>query len=83
MRRECLLPCGCGRETGVRRDYLSEEIEVGGVEAGVNVDALAGLALARPAIFDAGEPLEIEVDGTFGAFALAQHFCVEDGDREK
>jgi hypothetical protein len=62
---------------------LSEEIEVGGVETGVNVDALAGLASARPAIFDAGEPVAVEIDGTFGACALAQHLCVEDGYREE
>ena len=62
---------------------LSEEIEVGGVEAGVNVDALACLARARPAIFDAGEALAIEVDGAFGACSLAKHSCVEDGDHEE
>jgi hypothetical protein len=62
---------------------LSEEIEVGGVEAGVNVYARAGLACARPAIFDAGQALAIEVDGAFGACALAQHLGVEDGDREE
>ena len=62
---------------------MSEEIEVGGVEAGVNVDACAGLTRATPAIFDAGQSLAIKVDGTFGACALAQHLCVEDGDDEE
>ena len=47
------------------------------------LDARAGLASARPAIFDASKSLAIEVDGTLGACALAQHLCVEDGDREK
>ena len=36
-----------------------------------------------PAIFDAGESVAIEVDGTFGACALAQYLCVEDGDHEE
>jgi hypothetical protein len=49
----------------------------------VNVDALAGLACARPAIFDTGQPLAIEVDGTFCTCALAQYLCVKDGDREE
>ena len=62
---------------------MAEEIEVGGVETGMNVDASVGLARACPAIFDAGDAVAIEVDGTFGASSFAQHFCVVDGDREK
>ena len=54
----------------------------------MKVDAFAGLARAglvrvNPAIFDSGQSFAIEVDGTFGACALAQHFCVEDGNREE
>ncbi len=37
----------------------------------------------KPAIFDAREPFAIEVDGTFGACAIAQDPCVKDGDREE
>jgi hypothetical protein len=42
----------------------------------MNVDAVPGLsgawiAWVNPAIFDAGESFAIEVDGTFGARALA------------
>ena len=37
----------------------------------------------QPAIFDAGESLAIEVDGTFGAGAIAQDPRVKDGDREE
>ena len=62
---------------------MSEEVEIRGVEAGVNVEARADLAGAGPAIFYTGQSLAIEVDGTFGACALAQHLCVEDGDREE
>jgi hypothetical protein len=49
----------------------------------MNIDAGAALAGASPAIFDAGASLAINVDGSFGACALAQYLCVEDGDREE
>ncbi len=63
---------------------FAEEIEIGGVEAGVDVDAvrLAG-PVPMPAVFDAGEAFAIEVDGTFGAGSVAEDFCVEDGDGDE
>jgi hypothetical protein len=60
-----------------------EEIQVGGVEAGMNINALSGLASANPAVFDAGEAVAIELDGAFCAGTLAQHLCMKDGNYEK
>jgi hypothetical protein len=45
----------------------------------VSVDVVAGLAGARPAVFDAGEAFAIEVDGAFGAGTFAQDPCVKNG----
>jgi hypothetical protein len=64
---------------------LSEEVEVGGEETGVDVDSRSGLAFAElvrvnPAIFDAGEAVAIEIDGALGAGSLAQNLCVKNGD---
>ena len=52
----------------------------------MNVNALpvlAGRCLYCPAIFDAGEAVAIENYGAFGTRALAQHLCVQDGDRKE
>lgn len=67
---------GAGERQEFEEAALSEEVEVSGIEAGMNVDAVPGLsgawiAWVNPAIFDAGESFAIEVDGTFGARALA------------
>jgi hypothetical protein len=45
----------------------AEEVEIGGVEAGMDINVGSRLARARPAIFYAGEASAIEVDGALGA----------------
>jgi hypothetical protein len=62
---------GAGEREEFEETAGAEEVEIGGVEAGVGVDAFAGLASARPAVFDAGEALAVEVYGAFGAGAAA------------
>jgi hypothetical protein len=72
---------------------LAEEIEIGGVEAGVDVDACAGpadsglvdsgLVQGDPAVFDAGEAVAIEVDGAFGAGSPSQDPGMKDSNCEK
>jgi hypothetical protein len=61
----------------------AEEVEIGGVEAGMDINVGSRLARARPAIFYAGEAVAIEVDGTLGAGAALQEPGVENGDDEK
>ena len=69
---------GAGEGEEFEETAGTEEVEVGGVEAGVKVDALAGLTGAYPAIFDACETVAVKVDRSFGAGALSQNIGVED-----
>lgn len=63
---------------------MAEEVEVGSVEMGGDVEAFSALAGAGPTVFDAREALAVEVDGAFGDGLSLEEFCVEprDGDEE-
>jgi hypothetical protein len=59
---------------------VTEEVEVGGVEVLGDVEALAAGAGALPAVFDPGEAVAIEIDGSLGEGLAPKEFRVEGGD---
>jgi len=74
---------GAGEREKFEEARGTEEIEISGVEAGMNVDAVAGLAGAGPAVFDAGDAFAVEVGGSFGAGPLAKDLRMGDSDDEE
>ena len=74
---------GAGEGEELEEAAVAEEVEVRGVEAGLGVDAIAGLADAGPVVFDAGQAVAVEGDGALGAGAAAEDVGVEDGDDDK
>ena len=50
----------------------AEEVEVGGVEMGGDIDGCGLLAVADPAVFDAGDAFAVEVCGSFGLGSFAE-----------
>jgi hypothetical protein len=74
---------GPGEREKLEEAGLTEEVEVGGVEAGVSLDALSGLTSANPAIFDPSETVAIKLNSAFSAGTLTQHLGMENRDHEK
>jgi hypothetical protein len=81
---------GAGEGEKFEEAGLAKEVEVSSVETRVNVDsdsrsglASIGLVQVNPAIFDSSESVAIEIDGAFGAGALARNLCMKDRDSKE
>ena len=61
----------------------SEEIEIGRVEAGLGVGPLCLLAIADPAIFDAGEAFAVDSGRAFSKGPFTENLCMIGSDRDK
>jgi hypothetical protein len=67
----------------LKQASMSEEIQVRCVEARRDVNALSLLIAANPAVFDARQPLAIDIDRSLRARAHAKDPCVEGGQRNE
>jgi hypothetical protein len=72
-----------GQRKKFEQAIRTEEIQVGGVEAAVDLHTLTCLAGASPAIFDARQPLAIDIDGSLRTRPQAQDLRVEDSQRNE
>src|ERR1700733_15115734 len=83
-----LTDTGAGEREKFEEAGLSEEIEISGVKAGVNVDAgcrlaRTGLVRGDPSIFDSSEAVAIEGYGAVSASASPENSGVKNDDCKK
>ena len=74
---------GAGEGEEFEETTAAKEVEVRGIETGMNVNAFACLAGAYPAIFDSGETAAVEGYSSLGTGALVQDSGVQDRDCEE
>jgi hypothetical protein len=74
---------GTGDREELEETSMSEEVEVGRVEMGGDIETLPALTCARPAVFDPRDALAVEVHSAFGDALLLKDFGVEEGHRYK
>jgi len=74
--------CTCSREK-LEQASSAEEIKIVRVEARSEVDVFTTLTSADPAIFDARQPLTIDLHSALSIGAPAQNSCMKYGERHE
>jgi hypothetical protein len=70
---------GTGGRKQLEETSMPEEVEIGSVEMGRDIETLAALTCAWPAVFDARESLAVEVHSAFSDGLLLKDSGMEEG----